>query len=103
MLPPVGIAVLLLQLLLHLGQLMLQILDFGLVGLGIEPLLQLLLLLFQFFDLPVYPIGIALPGLVLILFPLGPFAPWPACLGPSASGASSGCLGASAARSGSSK
>jgi len=43
-LPPVGIAVLLLQLLFHLGQLMLQILDLGLVGLGIEPLLQLLLL-----------------------------------------------------------
>ena len=70
MLPPVCIAILLLQLLLHLGQLALQILDLGLVGLGIEPLLQLLLLLFQFFDLPVYLIGIALPGLALILFSL---------------------------------
>ena len=84
MLTPVCIAILLFQLPLHLGQLPLQRLDLGLVGLGIEPLLQLFFLLFQLFDLTVYLVAIALPDLVFVLFP-------------------SGCFGASAARDRSSK
>ena len=69
MLPPVRVVILLGQLTLHLGQLPLQLLDFGAVRLGADLLLQRFLSSPQPLDFPVNLIGIA--GAALRFVPCG--------------------------------